>query len=129
MIRYFTAGNSEALLVTSLEAHNEILYTKCYSFEKPAFFIRLIRDIAGLGLPVAIGDTHRKQRKTLNGMFMIPRYAEAWLILAPQGCFPSRISRLIFPYSGVRRVIFAMPMTKLLERTTELWNVRFPPPD
>lgn len=68
LIRYFTAGNSEALLVTSLEAHNEVLQTKCYSFEKPTFFVRLISGFAGVGLVLAAGDTHKKQRKVLNGL-------------------------------------------------------------
>lgn len=67
LIRYFAFGNSEALLVTSLAAHREILHDKCYSFEKPAFFVRLIADIVGLGLVFSIGDTHKKQRRVLSG--------------------------------------------------------------
>jgi hypothetical protein len=67
LIRYFTFANSEALLVTSLAAHKEILVDKCYSFEKPTFFVRLIADIVGLGLVFATGETHKKQRKVLRG--------------------------------------------------------------
>lgn len=67
LIRYFTFGNGEAVLVTDLAAHREVLQTNCYSFEKPAFFIRLIADIVGLGLVFSIGEEHRKQRKILGG--------------------------------------------------------------
>jgi len=64
-------GNSEALLVTSLAAVREILQDKCYSFQKPAFFIRLIINITGYGLVLAEGEHHKKQRKALNGRVMI----------------------------------------------------------
>lgn len=67
-IRYITFGNSEALLVTSLAAHKEILQAKCYSFIKPPFFKRLIADIVGLGLVFSEGDEHKNQRKALRGM-------------------------------------------------------------
>ncbi|KAJ9144138.1 Cytochrome P450 [Pleurostoma richardsiae] len=69
LIRYFTFGNSEALLVTSLAAHREILQTKCYSFTKPKFFVKLIGDIVGLGLVFAAGEEHKKQRKAPSGLF------------------------------------------------------------
>lgn len=70
-IRYITFGNSEALLVTSLAAHKEILQAKCYSFIKPPFFKRLIADIVGLGLVFSEGDEHKNQRKALRGMFSL----------------------------------------------------------
>ncbi|KAH8907658.1 cytochrome P450 [Coniochaeta sp. PMI_546] len=70
-IRYMTFGNSEALLVTSLAAHKEILQAKCYSFVKPPFFKRLIADIVGLGLVFSEGDDHKSQRKAFRGMFSL----------------------------------------------------------
>jgi len=63
-----TFGNSEALLVTSLAAHKEILQAKCYSFAKPAFFRRLIADIVGLGIVFSEGEDHKNQRKAFRGM-------------------------------------------------------------
>ena len=49
LIRYFSVGNSEALLVTSLAAQKEILQDKCYSFRKPGWWVRLVVDIVGSG--------------------------------------------------------------------------------
>ncbi|OIW30733.1 cytochrome P450 [Coniochaeta ligniaria NRRL 30616] len=70
-IRYLTFGNSEALLVTSLAAHREILQAKCYSFVKPPFFKRLITDIVGYGIVFSEGDDHKSQRKAFRGMFSL----------------------------------------------------------
>ncbi|KAK0619145.1 cytochrome P450 [Immersiella caudata] len=69
LIRYFDLGNSDAVLVTSLDAHKEILRDKVYSFRKPAFFTRLVADIVGFGLVFAEGEAHKKQRRVLGGMF------------------------------------------------------------
>ncbi|KAK0732281.1 cytochrome P450 [Lasiosphaeris hirsuta] len=69
LIRYFNVGNSDAVLVTSLAAHKEILRDKVYSFQKPAFFTRLVSDIVGFGLVFAEGEKHRKQRRVLAGLF------------------------------------------------------------
>lgn len=65
-IRFVTFGNSEALLVTSLAAHKEILQAKTYSFVKPPFFKRLIVDIVGLGIVFSEGEEHKKQRKAFR---------------------------------------------------------------
>ncbi|KAB5546919.1 cytochrome P450 [Coniochaeta sp. 2T2.1] len=70
-IRYMTFGNSEALLVTSLAAHKEILQAQCYRFIKPPFFKRLIADIVGLGLVFSEGNDHISQRKAFRGMFSL----------------------------------------------------------
>ncbi|KAK3354034.1 cytochrome P450 [Lasiosphaeria hispida] len=69
LIRYFNVGNSDAVLVTSLAAHKEILRDKAYSFQKPAFFTRLVSDIVGFGLVFAEGEEHKKQRRVLAGLF------------------------------------------------------------
>ncbi|KAF2178024.1 cytochrome P450 [Zopfia rhizophila CBS 207.26] len=60
--------NSEALLVTSMAAHKEILQAKCYSFVKPDFYARLITDIVGRGIVFAEGDEHKTMRKLIAGM-------------------------------------------------------------
>jgi len=66
LIRYFDVGNSDAVLVTSLEAHKEILHEKAYSFQKPPFFVKLIADIVGIGgLGFAEGEVHKRQRRGL----------------------------------------------------------------
>ena len=81
MIRYFNIGNSDAVLVTSLAAHKEILHDKCYSFAKPAFFARLISDIVGYGIVFSEGEEHKRQRKVLGGM-----------------CFPLRLQFFCFSF-------------------------------
>lgn len=73
LIRYFDVGNSDAVLVTSLDAHKEILHAKAYSFQKPPFFVRLIANIVGFGLGFAEGEEHRKQRRALAGITSPPR--------------------------------------------------------
>jgi cytochrome P450 len=69
LIRYFDAGNGDAVLVTSLAAHKEILRDKCYSFQKPAFFKRLVADMVGFGLVFTEGEEHKRQRRLLAGLF------------------------------------------------------------
>ena len=66
LIRYFDIGCSDAVLVTSLAAHKEILGDKAYSFHKPPFFARLVADIVGHGLVFAEGNEHKKQRRVLG---------------------------------------------------------------
>ncbi|KAK2777728.1 hypothetical protein FQN52_003005 [Onygenales sp. PD_12] len=70
-IRHLSVGNSEKLLVNSLEAHREVLQTKCYSFVKPAFFTRLVGEIVGKGLLFAEGEEHRRERRLLSGPFSL----------------------------------------------------------
>ncbi|KAL2195294.1 cytochrome p450 monooxygenase [Corynascus similis CBS 632.67] len=69
LIRYFDVGNSDAVLVTSLEAHKEILHEKVYEFQKPPFFVKLIADIVGFGIGFAEGEQHRQQRRGLAALF------------------------------------------------------------
>jgi cytochrome P450 len=67
MIRYFSFGNSEAILVTGLDVFREILSSNSYSFIKPAVYEKLIRPIVGKGLVFAEGDEHKKQRRLMAG--------------------------------------------------------------
>ncbi|KAK4209399.1 cytochrome P450 4F5 [Rhypophila decipiens] len=70
LIRYFGFGNADSVLVTSLDAHKEILQTKASSFEKPTFFRRMVRDIVGHnGLGLVEGEEHKKQRRALSALF------------------------------------------------------------
>jgi hypothetical protein len=69
LIRYFDVGNADAVLVTSLPALREVLHEKCYSFQKPAFFKRLVADMVGYGLVFTEGEEHKRQRRLLAGLF------------------------------------------------------------
>ncbi|KAH8895974.1 cytochrome P450 [Thozetella sp. PMI_491] len=68
-IRYLTFANSEVLLVNSLSAHRQVVQTKCYSFEKPIWFKRLLGEITGNGLLFSVGDAHKAQKRQLSGPF------------------------------------------------------------
>ncbi|KAF2183834.1 cytochrome P450 [Zopfia rhizophila CBS 207.26] len=71
IIRYLHMANSEWLLMNSVQACKEVLQTKCYAFEKPAWFRRVVGEIAGVGLVNTEGDEHRVQRKLLAGPFSL----------------------------------------------------------
>jgi cytochrome P450 len=74
MIRYFSFGNSEALLITGLDSLREILSAKTYSFAKPPVFEKLVRPIVGRGLLFAEGEEHKTQRKLVAGKLSLIRY-------------------------------------------------------
>ena len=67
-IRYLSLGNTEILLVNNLQAHREVLQTKCYSFIKPPFWERIVGEIAGKGILFMEGEEHKKQRRLLVGI-------------------------------------------------------------
>ncbi|KAK0618896.1 cytochrome P450 3A5 [Immersiella caudata] len=69
LIRYFDVGNGDAILITGIEAHKEILHDNVYSFQKPPFFVKLIADIVGFGIGFAEGEEHKKQRRSLAALF------------------------------------------------------------
>lgn len=54
-------------MVNNLAALKEVLQTKCYSFIKPAYYERVVAEIAGRGILFTEGDEHKKQRKLLVG--------------------------------------------------------------
>lgn len=64
-IRYRVLANKEILLINTVEAHRQILQTKCYDFVKPKFLTRLLGEIVGTGLLFAEGHEHKKQRKMI----------------------------------------------------------------
>lgn len=68
-IRYLGVGNQEFLLANSLNAYKEIHQTHCYSFQKPDWFIRMTKEVIGVGLLSLEGEAHKRNRKMLNVPF------------------------------------------------------------
>ncbi|OCK82682.1 cytochrome P450 [Lepidopterella palustris CBS 459.81] len=68
-LRFLGPLNIEFLVALSTKAHKEVLQSQCYSFVKPAFWTRLVGEIAGLGLLFAEGEEHKKQRRLLASPF------------------------------------------------------------
>jgi hypothetical protein len=67
VIRYLHVGNTEWVMVNSLQGCKEMLQTKCYAFEKPGWFRRVVGELAGIGLVNTEGDEHKRQRRLLTG--------------------------------------------------------------
>ena len=68
MIRYSIWGQ-ERLLVTSPEAFGEVLVKRNYDFVKPDHLRRTLSRLLGVGILLAEGDEHKRQRKTLMPAF------------------------------------------------------------
>ncbi|KAI1136470.1 cytochrome P450 [Hypoxylon sp. FL0543] len=71
-IRYLILANKEILLINTVEAHRQILQTKCYDFVKPKFLERLLGEIVGTGLLFAESHEHKRQRKMILNVFSVP---------------------------------------------------------
>ncbi|KAL8913112.1 MAG: hypothetical protein Q9171_002006 [Xanthocarpia ochracea] len=69
IIRYLDFFNLERLAVVSPAALADVLVHKCYDFEKPPQLRKGISRILGMGLFLAEGDVHKKQRKHLMAAF------------------------------------------------------------
>jgi len=69
VIRYLHAFNSERVLVTTPKALGEVLVTKNYEFIKPPQFKDGLGRILGIGVLLAEGDEHKRQRKNLMPAF------------------------------------------------------------
>ncbi|KAI0174420.1 cytochrome P450 [Pestalotiopsis sp. NC0098] len=65
-IRYLGVGNQEFLLANSPAAYKAVLQTHCYSFRKPDWFIRMTKEVIGIGLLSLEGEAHRSNRKMMN---------------------------------------------------------------
>ncbi len=120
LIRYLGLLNSETLLVTSLEAHKEMLQAKSYSFEKPAWFFKFVKAIAGVGVMLAAGEAHKKQRKFFNGQLSAPPLRTPRLLLT----WPSLALQVMFSLANIRAFIptfraKAVDLSGLLERAIE----------
>ncbi|KAL7619864.1 hypothetical protein AAE478_010410 [Parahypoxylon ruwenzoriense] len=71
-IRYPVLANKTILLINTVEAHRQILQTRCYDFVKPKFLRRLLGEIVGTGLLFAENHEHKKQRKMILNVFSVP---------------------------------------------------------
>lgn len=80
MIRYFSVGNSESILVTGLDVFREVLSVKTYSFVKPSVFTKLLEPIVGRGLVFSEGEEHKRQRRLLAGMFSTLYTTQRWRV-------------------------------------------------
>ncbi|KAK3996473.1 cytochrome P450 4V2 [Cladorrhinum sp. PSN332] len=69
IIRYLSLFNMERLLITSPEALREVLNTKNYEFQKPYNMRFNLGRILGVGVLLAEGDEHKKQRRDLGPAF------------------------------------------------------------
>ncbi|KAF2092013.1 cytochrome P450 [Saccharata proteae CBS 121410] len=69
LIRYRFAFNAERVMVTSPKALAEVLVTKNYTFVKPSQVRLGIARILGVGILLAEGDEHKRQRKLLMPAF------------------------------------------------------------
>ncbi len=69
LIRYRHAFNSERVLLTSPKALAEVLVMKNYEFVKPVQFRYSLGRILGIGVLLAEGDEHKKQRRMLMPAF------------------------------------------------------------
>jgi cytochrome P450 len=80
MIRYFSFGHAEALLITNVDLIKEILQAKCYSFRKPSFYVRVVEPIVGKGVVSAEGDEHKMLRRFLSSTTNRRRRSRTWLM-------------------------------------------------
>lgn len=69
IIRYRAFANQERVLITGAKALSEVLVTKNYDFIKPPAFRWGIGRILGIGILLAEGDEHKRQRKNLMPAF------------------------------------------------------------
>ncbi|PNS14191.1 Cytochrome P450 94C1 [Sphaceloma murrayae] len=69
IIRYLHWFNQERVLLTSSRALGEVLVTKNYDFVKPNLVRTGLARLLGVGILLAEGDEHKKQRKNLSPAF------------------------------------------------------------
>lgn len=70
-IRYLGFLNREVLVPNSLAAHKNVLYDNCYTFAKPQWFLRIVKEVAGHGLILMEGAEHRAHRRMLTNSFSL----------------------------------------------------------
>lgn len=59
LIRYYTIGNRERVLVISPKALGEVLVSRCYDFEKTEIARISLSRITGRGLLISEGELHK----------------------------------------------------------------------
>ncbi|RKF55515.1 Cytochrome P450 monooxygenase FUM15 [Erysiphe neolycopersici] len=69
IIRYLGMFNVERLFITSPNALKEVLATKSYDFVKPSQLVQGLSRLLGIGILLAEGDEHKKQRRNLLPAF------------------------------------------------------------
>ncbi|KAL9058378.1 MAG: hypothetical protein Q9206_001963 [Seirophora lacunosa] len=69
LIRYLDFFNTERVAVVGSKALADILVHKPYDFVKPPTFARVVGSVVGIGLFLAEGDEHKRQRKALLPAF------------------------------------------------------------
>ncbi|PVH85843.1 cytochrome P450 monooxygenase-like protein [Cadophora sp. DSE1049] len=69
IIRYMGMFNSERLFITSPKGLGEVLVTKNYDFIKPSHVATGLGRLLGIGVLLAEGDEHKRQRKNLMPAF------------------------------------------------------------
>ncbi|KAK7206340.1 cytochrome P450 [Myxozyma melibiosi] len=67
--RFYGPFGTDQLLPGTIEAHRQILQTKCYKFKKPTTVSRGFKQFIGDGLFFSEGDQHKMQRRLLNPGF------------------------------------------------------------
>ena len=80
IIRYLDFFNSERLLVVSPRALAELLVHKTYEFIKPPQLTKGLGRILGVGVFLAEGDEHKRQRKSLMPAFAFRHIKEMYPI-------------------------------------------------
>lgn len=78
LIRYRNWGTYR-IAPTSPKALSEVLVTKNYDFEKPKHLVKGLGRLLGVGVLLAEGDEHKRQRKNLMPAFAF-RYVSTYCI-------------------------------------------------
>ena len=80
IIRYLDMFNTEFLLLVSPKALAEVLVQKPYEFIKPSILVSGLGQILGVGVFLAEGEDHKKQRKDLMPAFAFRHIKELYPI-------------------------------------------------
>lgn len=80
IIRYLDMFNTEILLIVSPTALTEVLVQKPYEFMKPPILVTGLGRILGVGVLLAEGEEHKKQRKNLMPAFAFRHIKELYPI-------------------------------------------------
>lgn len=80
IIRYLDMFNTEFLLLVSPTVLAEVLVQKPYEFIKPSILVSGLGQILGVGVFLAEGEEHKKQRKNLMPAFAFRHIKELYPI-------------------------------------------------
>lgn len=68
IIRYLTLGNNEVIIPLTAEAQKYVLQTRCYDFQKPLKWQKMVREFLGLGIATLEGVRSSKRDMCLSYM-------------------------------------------------------------